>query len=321
MFILKKFFSKKIIIGLSILVFAILIILINLSLAPQDFPQDEIIKVQKGQTVSQVANLLNEKQIIKSPFMFKLFVAMISTNRSVKATDYLFEEPQSVLRVAYRLVNGIQDLPLKKITIIEGMTAQNIADTIKKVIPKFDSKSFMVLAKPYEGYLFPETYFFYENVSPEDVLNQLRDTFKEKIKTELLAIQAFGKPLEDVIKMASIVEKEATNLNDKKIIAGILWKRLEIGMPLQVDPPFYYILGKDSASLSRNDLASDSPYNTYTHKGLPPTPISNPSLDTIQATLTPIKTNYLFYLSDKKGTMHYAVDHDGHVANKDKYIR
>ena len=169
--------------------------------------------------------------------------------------------------------------------------------------------------------MFPDTYYIYENATAEGVVLQLRNTFKEKIKTELLAIQALGKTMDDVITMASIVEKEATKMEDRKIIAGILWKRLEIGMPLQVDPPFYYTLGKDSLSLTTTDLRTDTPYNTYTNKGLPPTPIGNPGLGAIEATVNPTKSKYLFYLSDKSGTMHYAVDHDGHVANKVKYLR
>ena len=120
--------------------------------------------------------------------------------------------------------------------------------------------------------------------------------------------------------MASIVEREATSSIDRRMIAGILWKRIATNMPLQVDPPFYYILGKDSASLTLSDLAVDSPYNLYKHTGLPPTPIDNPGLDSIVDTINPTASNYLFYLSDKNGRMHYAATLDGHTANANKYI-
>lgn len=291
------------------------------SVAPSDFPERVIVKIKPGQYLSQAADTLASNHIIKSPFMFKVFVLLISGHRQVRAADYLFDEPQSALRVAYRAVNGIQGLPKIKVTLFEGTTVKNIGATIKKNIPNFDLQTFLVLAKPYEGYLFPDTYFFYENTTPEDVVDQLRATFNEKLKTELLSVQAFGKPLADVITMASIVEQEATSTKDRKIIAGVLWHRIAIGMPLQVDPPFHYILGKDSQALTLDDLAIDSPYNLYKHTGLPPTPINNPGTASIEATIMPTKTDYLFYLSDKNGNMHYAVDHKGHIANKNKYLK
>lgn len=316
-----QIFTPKLLYSFFIALLILFFVIVYASLPPRDFPQGKIISIKSGQYLSQVSEILEKENVIKSKFLFKTFVTLLSSRRQIIATDYLFDKPQSALRVAHRVIKGDQELPKKKVTIFEGMTVRQIGTTIKKAIPDFDVETFLVLAKPYEGYMFPDTYFFYDNISAESVVSQLRSTFTDKIKTQLLAIQAFGKPLEDVVKMASIVEKEATKMEDRKIIAGILWKRIEINMPLQVDPPFYYTLGKDSASLTRADLSSDSAYNTYIHKGLPPTPIGNPGLSSIEATINPIKTKYLFYLSDKKGNMHYAVDHEGHVANKAKYLR
>ncbi len=316
-----KIFTPKMIASILTILLILIILIVYASLPPRDFPQRKIVSIKSGQYLTQVSEILAKENIIKSPFIFKTFVVLLSGHKQVKATDYLFNKPESALRVAYRITKGDQGLPKMKITIFEGMTVKQIGLAISKTVPGFDLEKFILLATPYEGYLFPETYFFYEGISVEDVIDQLRGTFNQKIKTQLLAIQAFGRPLEDVINMASILEREASGLEDRKIIAGILWKRMEMGMPLQVDAPFYYTLGKDSASLTRVDLAKDSPYNTYTNKGLPPTPISNPGLSSIEAAVNPTKTNYLFYLSDKKGIMHYAIDHDGHVENKAKYLR
>lgn len=316
-----KLISKKIIYSLVFIFLIFVVLVVSYSIAPLDFPQRKIVSIKSGQYLSQVADDFEAKGIIKSAFLFKIYVIAFSGHRQVQAGDYLFDKPESALKIAQRVISGEQGLPKYKITIIEGMTAKQIGNLIKRSIPEFDADTFLVLAKPYEGYLFPDTYYIYENATAEGVVLQLRNTFKEKIKTELLAIQALGKTMDDVITMASIVEKEATKMEDRKIIAGILWKRLEIGMPLQVDPPFYYTLGKDSLSLTTTDLRTDTPYNTYTNKGLPPTPIGNPGLSAIEATVNPTKSKYLFYLSDKSGTMHYAVDHDGHVANKVKYLR
>ena len=126
--------------------------------------------------------------------------------------------------------------------------------------------------------------------------------------------------MDDIVTMASIVEKEATSTVDRQIIAGILWKRLADSYPLQVDAPFYYLLGKDSAHLTVVDLALDSSYNLYTHKGLTPTPIDNPGLDALSASINPTTTKYWYYLSDKKGNMHYAITYDEHLLNKEKYV-
>jgi UPF0755 protein len=271
--------------------------------------------------MSQAADLLESHHIIRSALLFKVYVVLMSGHRQIIAGEYLFDQPQSALRVAYRTTSGIQGLPKIRITVYEGMTAKNIADLIKKNIAGFDRETFLTMAKPYEGYLFPDTYFLYENADPKDVVAMLRETFMEKIKPVLLEVQAFGKPVEDVITMASLVEREANSSADRRIIAGILWKRIQARMPLQLDAPFYYILNKESAELTRADLAMDSPFNLYKHVGLPPTPISNPGLSAIIDTINPTATDYWYYLSDSKGVMHYAATHDGHVANKAKYLK
>ena len=304
-----------------VLIVAVIVVVTAFSIAPNDFPARKIVSIQKSTYLSQAADTLYKNGIIRSPLLFKIYAVISSGHRQVQAGDYLFSEPQSALKVAYRMTHGEQDLPKISVTLYEGMTVKEMGKQIRGNIPNFDSETFYNMAKSYEGYLFPDTYFFYENVTPTQVLETLRNNFTQRIKTALLDIQAFGKPMSEVMEMASIVEREATSTLDRKLIAGVLWKRIATGMPLQVDPPFYYILGKGSAQLTRNDLAMDSPYNLYTHKGLPPTPISNPGLDSILATVNPTKTDYLFFLADRKGVIHYAASHEGHLANKDKYIQ
>jgi UPF0755 protein len=322
--IFRLFIQKntKWLVALPIVLITTTVLIVTIfSIAPNNFTEEQTVTIKQGTYLSQAADILKDKGIIKSSFLFKIYVVLTTGHRQVLAGDYLFDEPQSALRVAHRLANGIQGLPKIKITIFEGMTNKNIGELVKKNIPKFDLKSFLAIAKPYEGYLFPDTYYLYENSKPEDVLSMFRDTFTRKIKAQLPAIQKFGKPMEDVIKMASIVEKEANNETDRKIIAGILWRRISIGMPLQVDPPFYYILGKTSSQLTLADLATDSPYNLYKHTGLPPSPIDNPGLSAIIDTITPTETKYLFFLSDANGKMHYSETHEGHLANKEKYLQ
>lgn len=311
---------KLILISVCAVIALSILALTYFSIAPSDYPDKVTLDIKKGMYLSQTADMLEANHVIKSAFLFKVYAVLLSGKRQVQAGEYLFDKPESALRLAYRAVYGIQGLPKIKITIYEGSTSSDIANVLKKAIPKFDKQTFLALAKPYEGYLFPDTYFIYEDTEPAEIVALLRDTFADKTKGLLLEAQAFGKPIKDIITMASIVEKEANNSDDRKIIAGILWKRIEANMPLQVDVPFYYYLNKAASSITLDDLATDSPYNLYKHTGLTPTPISNPGLATIMDTINPTKTKYWYYLSDSKGTMHYAETHDGHIANKRKYI-
>jgi len=120
--------------------------------------------------------------------------------------------------------------------------------------------------------------------------------------------------------MASIIEAEARTTESRRIISGILWKRISLGMPLQVDSTFVYINGKNTYELTSDDLKIDSPYNTYVYKGLPPTPIGNPGLDAILAALYPKTSKYLYFLSSKSGDMYYATTFEQHKRNKELYL-
>ncbi|MCX6719449.1 MAG: endolytic transglycosylase MltG [Candidatus Taylorbacteria bacterium] len=301
-------------------VLAIVLIIWN-SLPPRDFPADSIVSIKEGSGLNSIALQLAEDHIIKSAFLYKAYSVILRDGHSVQAGDYLFDSPQSVLRVAYRMVNGIYDLPRIKIMVPEGMASFDIAKILIKNISNFDEKAFLVLAKPKEGYLFPDTYYFQMNTTPEQAMNEMTANLQHKIQAIQSDISLFGRSTDDVIKMASIIEKEATSSADRRIIAGILWKRLDSKYPLQVDPPFYYILNKDSAKLTLDDLNIDSPYNLYKHLGLPPTAIGNPGLEAISDTVNPTKTDFWYYLSDSKGNMHYAKSYEGHLANKEKYVR
>ncbi|MEI6305006.1 MAG: endolytic transglycosylase MltG [Candidatus Taylorbacteria bacterium] len=317
--IMKKY--RLFVAALVVALVSFMFVVTAFSIAPDNFPGRRIVSIPKSTYLGAAAKILHDKGVIRSELLFKVYAMIVSGHRQIQAGDYLFTEPQSALRIAYRTTHGVQDLPKISVTLYEGMTVKDMGVQIKKNIPQFDNTTFYNMAKSYEGYLFPDTYFFYENVTPGQVMETLRDNFNQKIKTALLDIQASGKSLQDVIAMASIVEREATSSADRKLIAGVLWKRISIGMPLQVDPPFYYILGKDSSEITLKDLAMNSPYNLYKNKGLPPTPITNPGMSSILATVNPTTSNNLFFLSDKKGAIHYAPTYEGHIANKLKYLQ
>ncbi len=291
------------------------------SIPPSDFPAGLVFTVRQNSTLSGTADQLAANHIVRSAVMYKAYVVLLHDGHGIQAGDYLFDAPQSALRVAYRTAYGIEGLPKIKTTIPEGSDAKDISIILGKSIAGFASTTFLSMAKSQEGYLFPDTYYFYKNTTPQQAIESMKSDFDARIATISSSISAFGKPIVDVVKMASIVEKEATSTVDRRIIAGILWKRLADKYPLQVDPPFYYFLGKDSAQLTLDDLAVDSPYNLYKHTGLPPTPIDSPSLDAILATVTPTDTPYWYYLSDKHGNMHYSATFDGQLVNKAKYLQ
>jgi UPF0755 protein len=147
----------------------------------------------------------------------------------------------------------------------------------------------------------------------------MNKVFLQKIET-ISGLATSTHSLKDSIIMASILENEARTTESRKIIAGILWKRLYLGMPLQVDSTFSYINGKNTYDLTLDDLKINSPYNTYLYKGLPPGPISNPGLDAINDAIYPTKTPYLYFLSSKSGDMYYAKTFEEHKRNKELYL-
>ncbi len=319
----KKYFVW---IGAVLLIVAITfaIFVIAASRAPNPFPLNQIVTIPAGVGVSGAGDILEKQGIIRSSFAYKVYTVLIHDGKGIQAGQYLFDKPQSVVRVAYRTAYGIQGLTKIKVTIPEGSSSKDITTIVGSAIPAISKNDLLLYTKAQEGYLFPDTYFFYQNTTPEQVVKEMKTNFDVQIKSIASTSNSFSQKnkvsMKDIVTMASIVEKEATSTIDRQIIAGILWKRLADKYPLQVDPPFFYILGKDSSQITTKDLATDSPYNLYKNKGLPPTPIDNPGLDALFATVSPTTTKYWYYLSDKKGNMHYAVTYDQHLVNKDKWV-
>lgn len=290
------------------------------TLAPAGFPQDVSVSIPKGTTLTEAADFLASNGLIRSATLFKIYTTLLDGANGVKTGDYLFTRSESAFEIAYRLVRGIQGFPVEKVTIPEGTDVAGIAAIVSKQIPDFDAKSFAALAEPEEGYLFPETYFWPTNISPQQVVADMRAQFARQIASAAADIAASGRSQSDIMKMAAILEREATSSEDRRIVAGILWKRLDARMPLQIDAPFGHILGKPSSELTADDLKTDSPYNLYIHAGLGPTPIANPGLSAIKDAADPTKTSYWYYLSDRHGVLHYASTLEGHAANKNKYL-
>ncbi len=321
------FLSKNIfkVISVSfVAVFFFLIFYVISWRSPSPFPDHVLVTVERGESLGQIATHLKEKRVIRSEFWLKVFVTLMGGQNKVIAGDYYFPDPKNIFEVSSTLRRGRFGLISVRVTLHEGLSSIEMADILEKELPAFSKEDFIseVESSGFEGYLFPDTYFFLPNTKASDVILTMRENFARQVAPFEEDILNSGKSMNDLVIMASIVEDEANSAIDtKRIVAGILWKRLRIEMPLQVDAPFVYYNGKNSYTLSLEDLKEDHPYNTYVNKGLPPTAITNPGIDSIRAAIAPTNTDYLFFMSDKSGNMYYAADFDGHQHNRERYLR
>lgn len=292
-----------------------------LLLPPASFEAGNSFTVKEGMSLGEVSLALTENGLIRSRVLFEFCAISLGGEKHIAAGEYLFKEPIGGCALATRIAKGIFGIPAVRVTVPEGLSNKEIATTLQRMIPSFDVASFAHAAQNQEGFLFPDTYFFSTKITPEDIIAQMKSNFDRKIKPLEGAIEASKHPLRDIIIMASLLEKEAANDEDRAMVSGILWKRIDRSMPLQVDATFLYLLGKKSKDLTQSDLRINSAYNTYRNKGLPAGPIGNPGISSIRAALNPKVSDYIYYLADAKGVTHYAKTFDEHKANKEKYLR
>lgn len=290
--------------------------------APSNFPVGEPIEVEEGMTTSEIIAHLREERVVRFGAALQLFLVFGHRDEFIQANTYLFNERISAPEVARAITRGEHTAPPLKVTIPEGLTGRQMVAVLtqsvpRKVLPPLDVKKF----DEHIGFLFPETYYLSWEFTQDDLIELMRTTFNERMAEYQEAIDASPLSLTEIVTLASIVEREAGKDESKRVVAGILLNRIAIDMPLQVDAVFYYLLGRTSAELTRADLAMNSPYNTYTNRGLPPTPIANPGIDSIAAVLDPIESENLYYLTGNDGIFYYAPTHDEHVENKARYLR
>lgn len=286
--------------------------------APVNFPVGAYIKVVPGESLQSIAQHFEERGVVHSALLFKVAGKLLGDERKIPAGVYYFAHKQNLFWVAERLISGDFETTPVRVLVPEGATNKDIATLLSKKVPEFRAREFLLGAR--EGYMFPDTYFLRPGDDAQAILSVFANNFQVQIRTIQKQIDASGKSQEDLVVMASLLEKEAAKTEDRRRIAGVLWRRIDIGMPLQVDAVFPYIIGKNTFQLTTDDLKIDNPYNTYKYKGLPPGAIDNPSLNSVLAAATPIKSNYLFYLSDRQGNFHFAVTYAQHLANKQKYL-
>lgn len=285
---------------------------------PLHFKRGTIVTVSKGQSVKQIAQQFKSHGIIQSEAVFTNLIVIFNLDSKIVSGDYVFKDKVSTLEVIKRLSRGDYQILAKRVTLIEGLTAREMSEVFASNFYTVPADAFLAVASSSEGYLFPDTYYFPENVKADEIVQKLTLTFNEKI-AEHPEILRSEKSLKDIVIMASIIEKEATTESMQEV-SNILWNRIMEGMPLQVDAGFVYERGKHTFELSLDDLKEDSPYNTYVRLGLTPTPISNPGIQALLAAAFPEPTENFYFLTGYDGEMYYAKTLKEHDANKEKYL-
>ncbi len=284
----------------------------------------QIFTIEPGESPNSIINNLYKQDLIRNRIVFRLIVKQKGIEKKIQAGDFRISPSMSAFEIADELTHGTIDV---WVTIPEGMRKEEIAEIMSEKL-NISETEFNTLAE--EGYLYPDTYLIPKNPTTQQVIDILTNTFDQKFTDEMKA-QMFKKGLtqNEVVTFASILEREAFGDNDRQQIANILYRRLQEGIPLQVDATVQYVLGYQPSekrwwkkNLTLADLKVDSPYNTYVITGLPPAPIASPGIEAIQAVLNATTdTPYLFYIHDPTGVTHYASDSSGHQQNIEKYLR
>lgn len=276
------------------------------------------VTINEGAGVGSIGESLYRAGVIRSPFAFSWTARR--QGAKLKAGRYTLSGHESLAQIVQRLEAGPEQPPddRLRVTIPEGFTLRQIADRLdEKGVT--EGKAFLALAtdreaigqlradfplpkETLEGYLFPDTYYFRGKSSPEQVIETMMTNFTRRfVRPYQQELEASGRSLHDLVTEASLIEREARIPEDRARIAGVLDNRLKKGMRLQIDATVLYALGQHKARVLYKDLEIDSPYNTYRHKGLPPGPIANPGLASLEAALRPEENAYLYYVARANG--------------------
>lgn len=287
-------------------------------------PEEEASKVfviKKGESLSTIANRLKQAGLIRSSLAFKLIVLTEDLSSKIQAGDFQLKPSLTTKEIAEFLTYGTTDIWL---TFPEGWRREEIARRLANNLTNFDSQEFLSLTNGLEGSLFPDTYLIPKDASAEAVLNIFQKNFEKKFSSEVeTAARKKGFTKSQVLILASIVERETKENQDRPIVAGILIKRWQNDWPLQADATLQYAKGNPGnwwPIAVAKDKQIESAYNTYKYKGLPTAPICNPGLTSIKAVINLQQTTYWFYLSDKEGNMHYAKTSEEHNQNIVRYL-
>lgn len=282
----------------------------------------KVFVISKGEAIREVGNALKKEGLIRDPVVFFILIKKNGNEKAIQAGDYRLSPSMGVLKIVDELSHGTMDV---WITLPEGLRAEEIADILEKNIKTYNS-SWREKLNENEGYLFPDTYLIPKDATIDMIISILKNNFSKKAGE--IGLPNDTKELARVVNIASMIEREARFASDAPLVSSVIQNRLALGMGLQIDATIQYVLGYQpdektwwKKNLSAQDLVSRSLYNTYKNPGLPPTPISNPGKNALEAAKNPADTSYIYYVSDSKGHLHFAKTLEAHNANIQKYIR
>lgn len=333
----------------------VVFLIISVSLISFPFWQDGVdfatVEIKSGDGIFSIAEMLEDEGAVIWRYPFILYVALIGERNNLKAGRYELSSDMSIKDIAEMIISG--DGAYETLTFIEGWSLvemglylqsreftskEDFFDVVGLSEPQanlIDSKArkgvdfnddFLILRDlpeemPLEGYLFPDTYKVEDN-NVENLVYRMISNLENRIGEDLLEEIASEKNIHEVITKASLIEKEVSKEEDRRMVADILKRRKEAGMPLQIDATVNYITGRRDINVTISETEINSPYNTYQRIGLPVGPISNPGISSILAVLNPIENDFWYYLSDPEtGKTIFSRNHLEHIQAKNKYLR
>lgn len=320
------------------------------ALEPVDPDSEEVIQVEVpiGSNLDSIAALLEDNGIIEDARIYKYYVKF-NNESEFQAGTYDLMPSMTLDEITESLKTGkVYHEPLFTVTVPEGLTVEQIADTVIAEKTQYSAEDFMELMKDeayideliakypdllreeikgediryaLEGYLFPATYPFYEENPPlKTVVEQMLDATNDNVGQYMPVLEEMEKTPHWLLTFASLLEEEATAQSDRQTIASVFYNRMEDDMPLQTDPTVIYAMGEHKDRLFNADYEFEHPYSTYTNKGLPPGPIASAGLSSIEAVLDPASTEYFYFLADSEGKNHFSKTYEEHLAKRDQYI-
>ncbi|MFO1518177.1 MAG: endolytic transglycosylase MltG [bacterium] len=301
-----------------------------LSFPHRPYGGQAIIEVKKGMGIASVVRELEKAGLTDSPKKMDFYLRYKDVAANLKAGEYQFGPNATPAQIAEKLMKG--ERYRRTFTIPEGYSVRDIAkllagkgivdaDAFVKKALSIDAATKMGLeGTTLEGYLFPDTYEYAKETTQDQILNMMVKNFKKHFDTQMMEeAQKLGMTKNQVVTLASIIEKETGKEDERPIISGVFQNRLKIGMPLATDPSVIYGIPNFDGNIRKADLERDTPYNTYLHPGLPPTPIANPGVKSLQAALHPALTEYLYFVSRNDGSHQFSKTLEEHEAAVRQY--
>ena len=319
-------------VALAVLAVALLSAFLLFDTHPTGSWEGKLVLVPKGSPLPEVVGILREGGILPYPPAFRALVLLTFSGRRLHYGEYAFPTPPSAFEAWRRLVRG--DVIKYEVTVPPGANLYDVAEWLeeKKLVP---AEAFLATAaspdvlrrleipgESAEGYLFPDNYIFVKPVTPEEILVFMVRQFRRKIPPDAeKRAREDGLSLHQVVTIASIIEKETRVEEEKPIVSAVIRRRLALGMPLQMDPTVIYGVKRFDGTVTRKDLRTAGPYNTYLNRGLPPGPIANPGLAALTAALNPSKAEYLYFVSRNDGSHTFSRTLPEHIRAVERFRR